>query len=210
VRPASTLPSTAASGPCGSCTWRIPSTASLGYDGHHGWSILQGRYTLAVLFEYAATLGLIDIEYVPPTGARDDYQNNCGGDYLDRLSRYDGLAALRLNRLGAHSVGTTVDYTPGSVPASATPTGKVSGLANFDIVALDGLPSADVLLLDGFAEKNSDRVWTLTTAFLLHALDRGRALDELRRYLDQARLAPPAPDRHDPARRRCPPYRPAP
>jgi hypothetical protein len=49
-----------------------------------------------VLVEYAATLGLIDIEYVPPTGAHDDYQHNRGGDYLDQLSRYDGLAELRL------------------------------------------------------------------------------------------------------------------
>lgn len=49
--------------------WKLyledPQYGSLGYDGHHGWSLLQGRYTLAVLFEYAATLGLIDIEYVP-------------------------------------------------------------------------------------------------------------------------------------------------
>ncbi|MFK0296071.1 hypothetical protein ACIQU6_37130 [Streptomyces sp. NPDC090442] len=37
---------------------------SLGYDGHHDWSVLQGRYTLCVLFEYAATLGLVDVRYV--------------------------------------------------------------------------------------------------------------------------------------------------
>jgi hypothetical protein len=96
--------------------WKLyledPQYGSFGYDGHHGWSLLQGRYTLAVLFEYAATLGLIDIEYVPPTGARDDYQNNWGGDHLDQLSRYDGLAALRLNPLGAHAAGATADYTP--------------------------------------------------------------------------------------------------
>jgi hypothetical protein len=54
--------------------WKLyledPRYGGLGYDGYHGWSVLQGRYTLAVLFEYAATLGLIDIEYVPPAGAR--------------------------------------------------------------------------------------------------------------------------------------------
>ena len=27
---------------------------SLGYAGFHGWTLLEGRYTLAVLFEYAA------------------------------------------------------------------------------------------------------------------------------------------------------------
>jgi hypothetical protein len=39
---------------------------SLGYDGFHRWEILEGRYTLAVLFEYAGTLGLLDLDYVPP------------------------------------------------------------------------------------------------------------------------------------------------
>ncbi|MFE0705269.1 hypothetical protein [Streptomyces sp. NPDC058872] len=137
--------------------WKLyledPQYGSLGYDGYHGWSLLQGRYTLAVFFEYAATLGLIDIEYVPPVGARDDYRDNWGGDYLDRLSRYDGLSALRLNPLGAHAVGLTDDYAPAQVPASAVPTGRVTVLASFDIVALDGLPSADTLLLDATGKR---------------------------------------------------------
>lgn len=72
--------------------WKLylqdPQYGSLGYDGFHDWPLLQGRYTLAVLFEYAATLGLIDIEYVPPVGAREDYRDNWGGDDLDQLSRY--------------------------------------------------------------------------------------------------------------------------
>ncbi|MGR8009726.1 helicase-associated domain-containing protein [Streptomyces hypolithicus] len=163
---------------------------SLGYDGHHGWSLLQGRYTLAVFFEYAATLGLIDVEYVPAPGARDDYRHNWGGDYPDRLSRYDGLAAARLNPLGAYAVGLTGDYTPEPIPAPAVPTGMVTVRANFDIVALDGLPSADALLLDAFSDRTSDRVWTLTTDSLLNALDRGLSLDELRGYLDQATTHP--------------------
>ncbi|MEU3282520.1 helicase-associated domain-containing protein [Streptomyces antibioticus] len=174
--------------------WKLyledPQYGSLGYDGHHGWSLLQGRYTLAVLFEYAATLGLIDVEYVPAPGARDDYRHNWGGDYLDRLSRYDGLAAVRLNPLGAYAVGLTSDYTPAPIAAPAVLKGRVTVLANFDVVALDGLPSADTLLLDGFADRKSDRVWTLTTASLLNALDRGHALDELRGYLEQAATYP--------------------
>jgi hypothetical protein len=38
----------------------------LGYLGYHEWEILEGRYTLAVLFEYAGTLGLIDLDYANP------------------------------------------------------------------------------------------------------------------------------------------------
>jgi hypothetical protein len=46
---------------------------SLGYQGFHDWHILQGRYVLCLLFEYASTLGLIDVAYVSPVGARHDY-----------------------------------------------------------------------------------------------------------------------------------------
>ena len=67
------------------------------------WTLLEGRYTLAVLFEYAGTLGLIDLDYVHPKGARDDFRGNWGGDFLDALSRYDGLRAIRLNPLGAYA-----------------------------------------------------------------------------------------------------------
>ena len=56
-----------------------------------------------MLFEYAGTLGLIDLDYIHPGGARDDYRGNWGGDFLDALSRYDGLQSIRLNPLGAYA-----------------------------------------------------------------------------------------------------------
>ncbi|MDX3641652.1 hypothetical protein [Streptomyces sp. MB09-02B] len=122
--------------------WKLylqdPQYGSLGYDGFHDWPLLQGRYTLAVLFEYAATLGLIDIEYVPPVGAREDYCDNWGGDDLDQLSRYDGLLALRLNPLSAYATGRASVCIPASAPVD-TDCRSVKVLPNFDIVALDGL-----------------------------------------------------------------------
>ncbi|MGB8994958.1 MAG: hypothetical protein WCC65_06590 [Pseudonocardiaceae bacterium] len=42
---------------------------SLGYAGYSDWSMLEGRYTLCVLLEYAATLGLLDI-FVHRAGGR--------------------------------------------------------------------------------------------------------------------------------------------
>ena len=72
-----------------------PRYGSLGYRGFHDWPLLEGRYTLCVLFEYAATLGLIDVTYTDPAGARDDFRGNWGTDDLDYLSRYDGLTAIR-------------------------------------------------------------------------------------------------------------------
>lgn len=56
--------------------WKLylvdPQYGSLGYSGFADWPVLEGRYTLAVLFEYAATLGLVDVEYTDPVGARTD------------------------------------------------------------------------------------------------------------------------------------------
>jgi hypothetical protein len=179
--------------------WKLyledPEYGSLGYDGHHGWELLQGRYTLAVLFEYAAPLGLIDVEYVEAAGAREDYQHNWGGDWLERLSRYDGLCAIRLTPLGAYAAGQTLTYVPGPAPgpepATAASSAALKVLSNHDLVALDGLPAAQALLLDAFATRTSDRTWTLSPASLLAAVHAGRDLAELRTYLERSAIALP-------------------
>ena len=66
---------------------------ALGYEYSNTldkWQVLQARYILAVLFEYAATLGMIDVAYTSPFQARNDYIELWGTDDLDFLSRYDG------------------------------------------------------------------------------------------------------------------------
>ena len=70
---------------------------------------------MAFLFEYAATLGLIDLAYPYPSDARDDHTDFWGADDLDALSRYDGLQYFRLNNLGAWCLGHTQDHTPSSI-----------------------------------------------------------------------------------------------
>jgi hypothetical protein len=39
---------------------------TLGYDGSNGWEVLQERYMMAFLLEYAATLGVVDVAYTTP------------------------------------------------------------------------------------------------------------------------------------------------
>ncbi len=89
---------------------------SLGPAGWKAWNALEGRYTLCVLFEYAATLGVIDVAYTGPRGARDDYRELWGADRYDSLSRYDGLAAVRVNDLGA-----AILHDPAALPALGLP-----------------------------------------------------------------------------------------
>jgi hypothetical protein len=100
--------------------WRLyvadPYYGSLGHAGLAAWDIVEGRYALCVLFEYAATLGLIDVAYADPRGARDDYRALWGADRYAYLSRYDGLAAVRVNKLGA-----AVLHDPDAVPGAGLP-----------------------------------------------------------------------------------------
>lgn len=166
--------------------WRLyienPEYGSLGYEGYGEWPIVEGRYTLAVLFEYAATLGLVDVEYTAPAHARDDFRHLWGADWLDALSRYDGLLAIRLNPLGAYAVGSGARY---EAPARPAPECSLEVLGNFDIVATADLPAADRLVLDAYATHTADRVWTLSAQSLLAAIDAGRSLDDLSSFLTE-------------------------
>lgn len=165
--------------------WRLylvdPEYGSLGSAGFAEWPILEGRYTLAVLFEYAGTLGLFDLDYTDPVGARDDYRDNWGADDLDYLSRYDGLRAVRLNALGAYTLGLTDNYQ--APAANAAVAGVLKVLPNLDIVVTGEPSAADLLMLDAYAKRTADRVWGLREATLLAAVDAGRSLDQLRDFL---------------------------
>ena len=86
--------------------WKLylvePQYGSLGYDGFHNWELLEGRYTLAVLFEYASTLGWsTSTTSTPPALARTSATT--GWRRLRCLSRYDGLQSIRLTALGAYA-----------------------------------------------------------------------------------------------------------
>ena len=69
-------------------------------DEYGDQAMVKTRYMLAFLFEYAATLGIIDVAYIHPGGALSDYPKwDWGMDDTTFLSRYDGLMYIRLNSL---------------------------------------------------------------------------------------------------------------
>ncbi|TFV62261.1 hypothetical protein E4P41_07805 [Geodermatophilus sp. DF01-2] len=163
--------------------WKLyledPEYGSLGYDGFHEWPIVEGRYVLAVLFEYAAPLGLLDVEYVPAEGARDDFRHLWGADWVPALSRYDGLLAVRLTSLGAYAAGLAPTYVPAPVVRERV----LQVLPNLDVVAVADLDPGDRLVLDAFAVRTADRVWTVSMAGLLSAVDAGRQPGEFTDFL---------------------------
>jgi hypothetical protein len=167
-----------------------PHDGSLGYEGFHDWELLQGRYALCLLFEYAATLGLIDVAYVAPAGVRRDFRRLWGTDDLDFLSRYDGLLYFRLNPLGAYCLGLVEEYKPSAVSARAS----LTVLPSLQItVSEEALAPDEALLLGTYAEQESDTVWRLGREKALAAVESGHQIAELRAFL-QARDAQPLPE----------------
>jgi hypothetical protein len=153
---------------------------SFGFDGKYNWEPTQGRYVLAFLFEYAATLGLVDVAYVSPVCARADFHDRWGTDELTSLSRYDGLQYIRINPLGAWCLGVAERYQPEAVAVESL----LKVLPNLDIVARDRPPPpADALFLDRFAERRSDSVWHLSRERILEAVAEGHSVTALVEFL---------------------------
>ena len=156
-----------------------PHYGSLGYEGFGGWNILQERYMLAFLFEYAATMGLIDVAYIHPSGARRDHHELWGADDLDGLSRYDGLMYIRINALGAWCLGLADEYIPQAFEQRSV----LKVLPNRDIVAIEPLSPGDALFLDQFAVQTSEGVWKLDEKKILRMLEGGHAVRDVEAYL---------------------------
>jgi hypothetical protein len=152
---------------------------SLGYDADYSWEILQGRFVLAFLFEMAATMGLIDVAYICPDSARNDYRGLWGTDDLDFLSRYDGLMFVRLNPLGAWCLGVAEQYQPEAVALRKA----FRVLPNLDVVVSDSIDPGDELLLKRFAERQNEAVWHLDKSLILAAVEEGLSVAELEDFL---------------------------
>ena len=158
---------------------------SLGYAGSHGWPILQQRYILTLLFEYAATLGLIDVAFFDPTDQKrvpHDFGSLWGTDELAFLSRYDGLSHFRINALGAYVLGLTESYQA-QVPVSAM---LLKVMPSLSIGVVSGSPdTAAQTMLDTWAQSLPDGLWQLDQAKALMALEKGHDMTLLHGFLQE-------------------------
>jgi hypothetical protein len=174
--------------------WKLyisdPQYGSLGHDGYHSWEILQLRYLLCFLFEYAAALGIIDVAYIEPTEARNDFGDLWGTDDLEFLSRYDGLIYFRVTPLGAWCLGSVEDYTPAPIQPSV----RLSVLPSLQVNVVGGnLSTEESLTLDTWCVESTDKSWRLDRQKAVGAIEKGRDIAELRAFL-QAREDQPLPE----------------
>ena len=154
---------------------------SLGYEGSHGWNILQDRYMAAVLFEYAATLGIVDVSYFDPTEGHDDFRSMWGADELRFLSRYDGLNSFRITALGAYILGRKATYQPASQPSNVA----ISVMPSLQVKLVRGtLTAQDSLLLELWAEPVQTDIWHLDRPKAVAAIENGHDIEVLRQFLE--------------------------
>lgn len=162
-------------------------------DEYGDQTMVKTRYILAFLFEYAATLGLIDVAYIHPDGALSDCQNIWGWGMEDTnfLSRYDGLMFIRLNPLGAFAMEMTDDYETAPIENRSV----LTVLPNHDVVVTDAraLSSADKLFLEKIGQKKSSALWILSTRTLLEAAQNGTGIEEIKTFL-KSRSSQPIPE----------------
>jgi hypothetical protein len=153
---------------------------SLGYDGGDDFEILEARYTLVYLFEYLATLGMIDVAYSLPYGARSDYTERWGADDFEFLSRYDGLRYLRLNDLGAYCLGLSETYSPSL--AERPPLLRFESGLSFAL--LRSAEPAEQLQLEQIATPRSGGRWDLNTGAILARGTEADARERIRQFLE--------------------------
>ena len=155
----------------------------LEYAGTDYWDVVVGTYLRAVLWEYVATLGLIDIAYTYPEDSARDVGRLYGFDD-EYLSRYDGLLGVRLTPLGAYVLGLADEYRPALVDPSREKL-SLRVLPNLDLVVLDmaALTPMDRLLLERVGVPQSQGVYRLDRERILEATAQGVTLERVRELL---------------------------
>ena len=146
-------------------------------SGTSYWDVTKGLYINAIIWEYLATLGAVDIAF-----AEDEYITVIDTDYLyidEPISQYDSLLYFRINPWGAFLLGQASDYTPGEP--------EVKNLFRIDddrrVHLLVDCPPTERLQLEVLAEKLDGQTYQLDTVKALTALEGGQSLEQISMFL---------------------------
>ena len=158
---------------------------SLGYSGFGGWNVVEERYLMCLLFEYAAPLGIIDLIYEHPHQARDDYNDIWGADDLPFLSRYDGIYYFRVTPLGYYILGLADSWETSKLDTGLS----ISTLSDNHIYLEKGvLLPADQLLLERYTDLVEDDHWIINEKKILKALRKEKNLNRLIDFFAEERI----------------------
>ena len=145
------------------------------------FEVHEGRYILVYLFEYLATLGMIDIAYIPPYYVRDDYQDLWGSDEAQFLSRYDGFLYFKINPLGRYCMLMTSQYQASEVCVS--PLLQINKYLEIELIRK--IETDELQILKQFAVQEEENYWTLSEDLTLDAIDSGQNEEDFYQFLEQ-------------------------
>ena len=147
----------------------------------HKWHMVEGQYVRCFLFEYAATLGMIDVAYSHPEGARDEYMGEYAASYLAYLSRYNGFEYFRLTPLGAYILEVVSEYDS-PIPRSIA---AFSVHSDLRIQLLRPMSGEEYITLELWANQVSEDLWRIDRDKTVLALQGPHQVNELRDFLAQ-------------------------
>lgn len=159
--------------------------SSLQYAGASAyWDIVIGSYLRAMLWEYAATLGLVEIAYTRPEESPHDFGEVYGLDNEPYVSRYDGLLGFRLTPLGAYILGLAPEYLPSAPPTTGAQP-ALTLLSNLDLVVTDArrFTPNDRVFLERIGAPQSEGVYRLSRERILETVENGLGLAQIRQFL---------------------------
>lgn len=147
------------------------------------WDVITGTYLRAAIWEYLATLGVVEIAYTWPEETLRDFESLYSLDE-DYISRYDGLLGFRLTNLGAYALGLTNGYTPPEAPVIEGPPTLVL-LPNLDVVITDSvrLTRNERAFLGRIGTAESENVYHLSRELLLDFEESGASLEQVKKFL---------------------------
>jgi hypothetical protein len=183
-------------------TWR--NTLSIGREPVSStthWRAVNGLNILAVLWDRLASIGALDILYLPPeTAGYDAHVYYPDAPYF---SLCDGLKYFRINGLGAYLLGQHAEFGP---PRTTGPYLVIERLAGYspgmpasetfvlEIPASVQVSAADQLALGQVAEPQGERRFQISLESLLAALERGHDLDASLAFLAEKSTRPLTPE----------------
>jgi hypothetical protein len=146
-------------------------------DGNDYWLITKGLFINAILMEYLATIGAVDIAYI----MEDLPTLDIDGSYADEAySLHDGLLYFRINHWGAFLLGQASEY----VPTQPRKRDLFTLDDQLQLHLLAELRPNEQLQLEAVAEQVKEGVYRLDNHKLLSAVEGGQKLDHLAQFLE--------------------------
>lgn len=153
-----------------------------GFGHKDTWRAAQAQYVLVCLWEYLATLGVLDLAYTFPDEAEFQLGSLNGVGDESYFSRYIGLRYFRLNALGAYLLDLSDDYA-GPARVDSRPVFMVLPNCEVAITQREEFTPNVHAVLERLAEPVSEGVYRLQRDRILTAIETGLTTEAMTEFL---------------------------